>query len=136
MPLPARLQMQDSLDDIVNRCLRETGVGRVSPHAREVALVAIMVAPDGAIGTREFRRRIKETYLKYSPEHGSFFVLVILPILVSLVSTWIARWIFGQTTLGNLRSQAFDVLCASLPGWEGTRTSTSSPPKSQTEQSE
>lgn len=127
--------MQEPLDDIVNRCLRETGVDRVSPHAREVALVGIMVTPDGSIGTKEFRRRIKETYLKYSPEHGSFFVLIILPILVSLVSAWISRWIFGRTTLGDLRSQAFDALCESLPGWEGIRTSTSSPPTIPTEQS-
>jgi hypothetical protein len=129
--------MQEALDDIVARCLRETGADRVSPQAREVALVGILVAPDGSIGKREFRRRIKETYLKQAPEYGSFFLLVILPILVSLISHWIARWMFDQerTTMRRLRSQAFDALSKSSPLWTATPTSIDSPPKTQTEQS-
>jgi hypothetical protein len=125
----------ETLDDIVARCLRETGAGRISDRARDVALVAIMVTPDGALGTREYRRRIKETYLRYSGEYNSFFLLVILPILISVISAWITRWLVGQTTLRGLRTQAFDRLSESLPALTGTRTSTSFPPTNPTGQS-
>lgn len=124
------MQMQEEVDDVVDRCLQETGAGKVSAQARDVALVGILVAPDGAIGTREYRRRIKETYLRYAPEYGSFFLLVILPIIVSLISHWLARWLFGQeTTIRKMRSQAFDRLSASLPGFRDTHMSTNSLPK-------
>jgi hypothetical protein len=127
--------MQEEVDEIVDRCLRETGADRVSGRARDVALVAILVAPDGAIGTREYKRRIKETYLRYSGEYNSFFLLVILPILISIISAWITRWLAGRNTLRGLRTQAFDRLSESLPALTGTPTSTSSPPKNPTEQS-
>ena len=126
----------ETLDDIVTRCLRETGADRVSDRARDVALVAILVTPDGAIGTREYKRRVKETYLRYSGEYNSFFLLIILPILVSVISAWITRWLAGQTGLRRLRSQAFDRLSESLPALMDTRTSTSSPPTNPTEQSQ
>jgi hypothetical protein len=127
--------MQEEVDEIVDRCLRETGADRISDRARNVALVAILVAPDGAIGTREYKRRIKETYLRYAGEYNSFFLLVILPILISVISAWITRWLLGRTTLRGLRTQAFDRLSESLPALTGTRTSTNSPPTNPTERS-
>jgi hypothetical protein len=127
--------MQEEVDEIVSRCLRETGAGRISDRARNVALVAILVTPDGAIGTREYKRRIKETYLRYSGEYNSFFLLVILPILISVISAWITKWLVGQTTLRGLRTQAFDRLSELLPALMDTRTSTSSPPTNPTERS-
>jgi hypothetical protein len=120
-------------EEIVEQCLRETSARRVSKHAREVCLVALMVVPEGAIGMREYRWRIKETFLKSNPEYGSFFVLIILPILVSLISTWISRWIFSSPPMKKIRAEAFDSLLESSPRWTGTLTSTNSPQAKQTE---
>jgi len=118
-------------EEIVEQCLNETKARRVSKHAREVCLVALMVVPEGAIGMREYRWRIKETFLKSNPEYGSFFLLIILPILVSLISTWISRWIFLSPPMKKIRAEAFDSLLESSPRWMGTLTSTSSPPAKQ-----
>jgi hypothetical protein len=83
---------------------------------------------------REFRKRMRETYLQTHPEAGSFFVIFVLPILISLISNWIAKWIINRTDMKTIRSQAFDALSASVPGLTGTRMSISSPPKKPTEQ--
>jgi len=120
--------------EVADLCLVQSGARGLSKHAREVALVGLLVAPDGAISMREYRRRIKETYVKTHPEHGSFFLIFVLPVLISLVSNWIAKWIINRTDMKRIRSQAFDALCASAPGWMDRHTSTSSPPKNPTEQ--
>jgi hypothetical protein len=124
------------IDNIVEKCLYESGARGVSGHAREVALLALLLAPDGPVRMREYRTQIKETYLKNYPEMGSFFVLFILPILISLVSSWIARWIFNRNDMRKVRAQAFDALTASSPAWTATLTSISTPPKTQDEQPE
>ena len=116
--------MQD-VAEVVEQCLAETGTRKVSDRAREVALIGILVAPEGTIFMREYRTRIKETYIKANPEVGSFFLIFILPILVSLISNWIARWILNRTDMKRMRSQAFDALTESSPGWMGKRGSTS-----------
>lgn len=120
--------------EVADLCLYESGTRGLSEHARQVALVGLLVVPDGAISMRSFRRRMRETYLQTHPEAGSFFVIFVLPILISLISNWIAKWIINRTDMKTIRSQAFDALSASVPGWTGTRMSTSSPPKKQTEQ--
>jgi hypothetical protein len=122
-----------SAEEVVEQCLKETSARKVSRHAREVCLVALLVVPEGAIGMREYRWRIKETFLKSQPEYGSFFLLFVLPILISLISTWISRWIFSSPNMRQIRAEAFDQLLASSPRWTGTLTSISSPPKRPTE---
>jgi hypothetical protein len=117
------------IETIVEQCLYETGIRQVSGHAREVALLALLLAPDGPVPMREYRGKIKETYLKNYPEMGSFFVLFILPMLVSLISSWVVRWILNRRDLGAVRSQAYDALTGSAPMWTATLTSISTPQK-------
>lgn len=119
--------------EIVDQCLYESGARGISKHARQVALVGLLVVPDGAISMREYRRRIKETYLKTSPERGSFFLIFVLPVLISLVSNWIAKWIINRKDVKAIRSQAFDALIDASPHLMDTLTSISSPQRNQTE---
>lgn len=121
------------IEKVVDKCLWESGARGVSGHAREVALLALLLAPDGPVRMREYRWKIKETYLKAYPEMGSFFVLFILPILVSLISTWVARWIFNRQNMKAVRTQAYDALTESSPKWTATLTSISTPQASPTE---
>ena len=122
--------------EIADQCLHESGARGLSKYAREVALVGLLVVPDGAISMREYRKRIRETFLRTHTECGSFFLIFVLPILISLVSNWIAKWILNRTDMKTIRSQAFDALIDSSPLWMGTLTSTNSPQKNQSERSE
>lgn len=109
-------------EEIAEQCLYESGARGISRHARDVALVGLLVVPDGAISMRQYRRRIRETYLQANPECGSLFMLVVLPVLISLVSNWISRWIMSRTDAREIRSQAFDELIVSLPRLGERRT--------------
>jgi hypothetical protein len=101
--------------EVADQCLYESGARGISKHARDVALVGLLVVPDGAISMRQYRRRIRETYLQANPECGSFFLIFVLPVLISLVSNWISRWIINRTDMREIRSEAFDSLIESLP---------------------
>lgn len=120
-------------EEVVDLCLYESGARGISKHSREVALVGLMLVPDGSISMRQYRRRMKETYLRMHPECGSFFVMFVLPVLISLVSNWIARWIINRKDVKAIRSQAFDALTASSPSLTERLTSISTPPKTQSE---
>jgi hypothetical protein len=119
-------------EEVVEQCLYESGARGLSQHAREVALVGLLVVPDGAISMREYRRRIKETYIKAHPERGSIFLIFVLPVLISLVSNWIAKWILDRSDMKTIRSQAFDALTESSPSMTATLISISSPERNQT----
>lgn len=108
--------------EVVDQCLYESGARGISKHSRDVALVGLLVVPDGAISMRQYRRRIRETYLQANPECGSFFLIFVLPVLISLVSNWISRWIMNRTDMREVRSQAFDELIASWPRLGERRT--------------
>jgi len=120
--------------EVVAQCMHESGARGLHARGEEVALVAFMVAPTGEYRMRDYRKKIKQTYLDVSPERGSVFLIFILPILISLISQWIAKWILNHTTdqLAEMKAQAFDSLVASLPESKGTLTSISSPPTRQT----
>lgn len=96
-------------DEVVAACLEETGAGRYSKHAVQVAYLALVLVPDGAISLRTYRKRIREEYTR-KHKYGSFFGLFILPIIISLVSQWIAAWILRHRGAGirAIRAQAFD----------------------------
>ncbi len=119
--------------EVADQCLLESGARGLSAHAKDVAMVALMLMPNGAISMREYRRRIKEVYLSARPEHGTFFVLFVLPVLISLISNWIAKWILNRTDLRTIRSQAFDAIIASSPHMTVRLTSISSPMRMQNE---
>lgn len=123
-------------EEVADQCLRETGARKVSDKAQEVALIALLVAPEGAVFMREYRTRIRETYVRANPDVGSFFLIVILPILISLISNWIARWIWDKKDLRKIRSGAFDALTELSPGWAGRHGFTSTLQRNLTESSE
>jgi hypothetical protein len=122
------------IKEVAAECLYDSGARGIHGKAEEVALVGFMVAPAGEVNMREFRRDIRSTYLKLNQECGSFFLIFVLPILISLISNWIAKWILNHTTqdLKEMRSQAFDSLAASSPESMARLTSTNSPPKNKT----
>lgn len=121
MPLPPGLQMQ--IDQVVAQCQRETGFR--GQDSRDVCLVALVVS--GNATGRELRARVRETYIQASPERGSFFLLFVLPVLVSIISNWVVKWISNRSDMRSIRSQAFDELIESLPGMAAIRMSISSP---------
>jgi hypothetical protein len=110
--------------EVADLCLYESGARGISAHSREVALVGLLVVPDGAISMRTYRRRMKETYVRMHPECGSVFLLFVLPVLISLVSNWIAKWIMNRKDMKTIKSQAFDALTASSPSAMERLTST------------
>jgi len=138
VPLPGGMQVQVQgvhlrdgnvrAEEVVDKCLYESGARGISKHARNVAMVGLLVVPDGSISMREYRRRIRETYLKANPECGSFFVIFVLPVLISLVSNWISHWIINRKDLRTIRSEAFDALTESLPRLGERLTSISTTP--------
>jgi hypothetical protein len=119
--------------EVADLCLLQSGARGISKHARDVALVSLMLIPNGAVGLKEYRKRIRETYLHTHPEHGTFFVLFVLPVLISLISNWVAKWILNRTDLKRIRAQAFDAYIDSQRCMTGTPTSTPTPTQKQTE---
>lgn len=95
--------------DVANECLHYTHAEKLSGKAQEVALIAIACATEDR---KEWRRLIKENYRKRNPNCGSFFLIFILPLLISLVSNWLAKWIFKgyPSGLEILRADALNAL--------------------------
>lgn len=115
-------------EEIADLCLAETGAGKLSRHAREVAYVAMVYAPTGDI--KRYRKQIRDTF-KRSGEYGSVFMILILPILISLISNWLVRWLWSTPTTDSqirmMRIQAYGILTASSPAMTATLTSTNTP---------
>ena len=116
--------------EVADQCVRESGAR--GKHAKNVALIGLLVVPNGALSMREYRARMKQTFLRTHPECGSFFLIFVLPILISLISNWIAKWIINRTDMEDIRSQAFDELTESLPHMVVRRMSISGPPEEPT----
>lgn len=96
MPVTAR--------QVAEECVRQTRTKRLSNRAVQVALVAIMLAPDGKVDAAAYRRAVaKECRQRY----GSVLLLIVLPILVNLITAWIMRWLNNRDLpLPNLQAQA------------------------------
>jgi uncharacterized membrane protein (DUF106 family) len=81
---------------------------------------------------RTYRRRIKDTFVQmHGDEYGSIFLLLVLPILISLISNWIAKWIIDRTDMKTIRGQAYDALIELSPSSMERLTSISTPPPEQ-----
>lgn len=96
-------------EQIADLCVRETKTHKMSDHAKDVALIAIACAtPD----MKMWRKKIKANYKQRHPECGSIFLVFILPLIISLVSNWLAKWIFKGTasSLDVLRAEALNAL--------------------------
>lgn len=95
--------------DVAERCLQDTGAGTLSGRAGEVALIAIACANEDR---RKWRRQIAANYKTRHPECGSVFLIFVLPLLISLISNWLARWIFKEpsSVLATMRAEAMNAL--------------------------
>lgn len=104
--------MPTEASKVAAECVRRTRANRISKHARNVALIAIMLAPEGEVDEKEFRKRIKDEYARRY-ECGSVFLVFILPLLIQLISAWILRWLNNRhhgLNLRRLKTEAFDAL--------------------------
>jgi hypothetical protein len=104
--------MPTEASKVAAECVRRTRANRISSHARKVALIAIMLSPDGEVDAPAFRKQIREEYARRY-ECGSVFLVIVLPILINLISAWIIRWLSNRShdlNLRRLRTEAFDAL--------------------------
>ena len=94
---------------VANRCITETGVVNMSTHSEEIALIAIAtVNPD----LRAWKKQIRSEFRARHKEYGSILLLILLPIIVNLVSAWLAKWIFKERpeSMEHLRREAIVAL--------------------------
>lgn len=78
---------------IARKCIDECGAARMSDKAEDVAMIAIATAePD----LRAWRKKIRSAVRSSNQEYGSIFLIIVLPIIVNLISAWLAKWIFNE----------------------------------------
>lgn len=119
------------MKDIVSECLRDTGADRISDHAEVVTLIGLIHAPLAVAGRKIYTRRIKDTFVQGNPQVGSVFIIFVLPILISVISAWITKWILNRKDLAKIQGQAYDALTELSPSMTGTLISISIPRKNQ-----
>lgn len=108
---------------IAERCAEESGAGRLSSRAPEVALIALLTADTDR---RKWKASIKSRCK--TRDYGSLLLIIFLPIIIHLISTWLARWIFKEPAgslaflqmdaaeeLGLARSSVARHTCISTP---------------------
>jgi hypothetical protein len=94
-------------------CADETHTACMSIYSGKVALVAIMCLPPPPVCRSLYRKRVAKEFRKSHADCGSILLMILLPIIVNLVTTWILKWISGRNTgapLAELRAQAFDAM--------------------------
>lgn len=94
---------------IAHRCVEETGTDRMSNHSEEVALIAIATAnPD----LRAWKKQIRSEFRSRHQEYGSILLMILIPIIVNLITAWLAKWIFSEhaRSLEYLRLEANSAL--------------------------
>jgi hypothetical protein len=78
---------------IADRCAEESGSSRLSKHSKEVSLIAIATLQSNLpLWKRDIRARFRQR----NPEYGSVLLLILLPIIINLITTWLSRWIFSE----------------------------------------
>jgi hypothetical protein len=90
---------------IAQRCAEETGTARMSQHSEEVALIALAtVNPD----LRAWKQTIRSEFRSRHKEYGSILLMILIPVIVNLITAWLAKWIFSEhaTSLEHLRLEA------------------------------
>lgn len=106
--------------EIVTECLRDTGARGMSQHSEEIALLGLIYAP--LIGKTR-RRKMREVFIQGHPEVGSVFLVLVLPILISVISAWITKWILNRKDLTRIQGAAYDALTELSPSTTATLTS-------------
>lgn len=105
--------MQSEAEAVADWCLESTGARRFGKHARSVALVAIMLLPDGEVDPTVFRKQIRTECWRRKDQFGSVFLVFVLPIIINIIAAWVAKWLVNRTQgspLTKIRGQAFDAL--------------------------
>jgi hypothetical protein len=92
---------------VAARCAEETGASRLSTHAEEVALIAIAHADRNL---KAWRRTIRSEFRTRHPEFGSILLMILIPIIINLISAWLAKWIFKEPNLGQMQQEAISAL--------------------------
>jgi hypothetical protein len=117
-------------DQIVFDCLRDTGARGMSQHSEEIALLGLVFAP---LAGRKRRQAMRQAFVQGHPEVGSVFLVLVLPILISVISAWITKWILNRKDLRHVQSEAYDALTELSPATTATLTSISTRPTKPTE---
>ena len=118
--------------EVVHSCLYQTGTRGVSKYAEEIALIGLVHIRYAEVSRKKYRQRIRETFVAAHPEVGSVFLVFVLPLLISLISSWITKWILNRKDLTKIQGQAFDALTELSPSTTATLTSISTPQKNPT----
>jgi hypothetical protein len=105
----------------------------MSRHSEEIALLGLIYAQ---LAGRQRKALMRESFLRGHPEAGSVFLILILPILISVISAWITRWILNRTDLKTIQAAAYDALAELSPSTTATLTSTPTPKSRPTEPNE
>lgn len=107
---------------IARRCAEETGAARMSRYGEEVALLAMLNANEDKSA---WKKSVRQAFRARHQECGSVFLLIVLPILINLISAWLAKWIFQEhpTSLAHIQWEA-GIALGSLPHTAGTPTCT------------
>lgn len=92
---------------VMESCMLESGAGALSDKAGELTLIAIACADQDM---KAWRANIKRQYRERHPKCGSVFLIFVLPLLISLISTWLSRWIFKDSELPMLKAEALNAL--------------------------
>ena len=110
---------------IAMRCAQETGAARMSKHSEEVALIALVTANEDMPA---WRKTVRKDFRDRHKECGSILLMILIPIIVNLVTAWLAKWIFKehQVSLAHIQWEAGIVL-GLPPDITDTRTSTDIP---------
>ena len=120
-------------EEIVYDCLRDTGARGMSKHSEEIALLGLIYCP---LAGKQRRQAMRKSFLLGNPNVGSVFIILVLPILISVISAWITKWILNRRDLKRIQSVAFDALTELSPSTTATLTSTSTRPTKPTEPDE
>jgi len=101
-------------EEAVGQCVRLTGC------TRELAQLAIVLFPGE--NTREYREDIADAYTK-GVKCGFIWATLVLPVLISIVSSLVARWLIEVFDRPKAMAEAYDMLLASHCKWADILTS-------------
>lgn len=113
--------------EIAKRCAEETGASRMSKYSDEVALIALVKADEDRPA---WKKAVRQEFRARHKECGSIILMILIPIIVNLVTAWLAKWIFSEhpTSLNHIQWEA-EIALDCLPHTAGTPTCTAIPKK-------
>lgn len=112
---------------IAKRCADETGASRMSKYSEEVALIALVKADQNLPA---WKKSVRQEFRARHKEYGSILLMILIPVIVNLITAWLAKWIFSEhpTSLAHIQWEA-GIALGCLPHTAGTPTCTATPKK-------